>query len=89
MLQLEALWQARHALALRGGALHDRIGIARSGAQPYFTYGSRTESRAYLGLIARFGRVTVQAVEGLELDREPYEVWAIHDKGFLHLQTTF
>ena len=37
----------------------------------------------------RFGRVSLQVVEGLELDREPYEVWAVHDKGFVQLQTTF
>jgi hypothetical protein len=28
-------------------------------------------------------------IEGIELDPEPYEVWWVHDKGFLHLQTTF
>jgi hypothetical protein len=53
------------------------------------SYGSRTESRAYVGLSARFGQVSVYAVEGLELDPEPYEVWLIHDKAFLHLQTAF
>jgi hypothetical protein len=33
--------------------------------------------------------VSVHAIEGLELDKEPYKVSGIHDKGFLHLQTTF
>jgi hypothetical protein len=33
--------------------------------------------------------VSLQAIEGIELDHEPYDVWFIHDKGFLHLQTTF
>jgi hypothetical protein len=31
----------------------------------------------------------LQASEGVELDAEPYEVSFHHDKGFLHLQTTF
>jgi hypothetical protein len=53
------------------------------------TYGTRKESRAYLGLIARFGRVSIQGVEGIELDHEPYEVTLWHDKGFLQLQSTF
>ncbi len=89
VLQLDAVWRARPTLALRVGALYDRIGIARSGAQPTYSYGSRKESRAYVGLIARFGRVSVQGIEGFELDPEPYEVWGIHDKGFVNLQTTF
>jgi hypothetical protein len=69
--------------------MYDRIGIARAGVDPFFTYGSRKESRAYLGLDARFGRVSVSGVEGIELDQEPYEVTFHHDKGFLRLQTTF
>ena len=53
------------------------------------TYGTRNESRLYLGLTMRFARVVVHAVEALELDPEPYEVWGWHDKGFLSLQTHF
>jgi hypothetical protein len=89
VLQLETRWSATRALELRAGALHDRITIEASGYQPYFSYGTRTESRAYLGLAARFGNVRVEVVEGIELDAEPYEVWWVHDKGFFHLQTTF
>ena len=63
--------------------------MARSGTTPRVNYGSRHESRAYFGLDARFGRVRVSGVEGIELDPEPYEVWFHHDKGFLALQTTF
>jgi hypothetical protein len=89
VLQLDTRFEATRALHLRTGALYDRIHIENSGYQPYPTWSSRKESRAYLGLEARFGRVTVEVIEGIELDHEPYEVWFVHDKGFLHLQTTF
>lgn len=92
VIQLEALWSANSRLALRVGGLHDRITVTQAGnwpSIPYGSYGTRKESRAYVGLIARFGRVSVQGVEGIELDREPYDVAFIHDKGFLQLQTTF
>jgi hypothetical protein len=89
LLQFDAQWEARPSLIVRLGILHDQIGIAQTGTRPYSTWGSRKESRAYVGLIARFGRVSVQGLEGLELDHEAYDVWLIHDKGFLHLQTTF
>jgi hypothetical protein len=89
LLQLEARWEATRTLEVRAGGLHDRVSVVNSGYQPYSTWGSRTESRAYVGLAARFGRVSVDAIEGIELDPERYEVWWAHDKGFLHLQTTF
>lgn len=73
----------------RTGLMYDRVSIAVHGAYPGFTWGSRKESRAYVGLRAKFGRVSVQGVECIELDHEPYEVSFHHDKGFLHLQTTF
>lgn len=73
----------------RAGLMYDRVTIAVHGAAPGFTWGSRKESRAYLGLRAKFGRVSVQGIECIELDHEPYEVSFHHDKGFLHLQTTF
>jgi len=56
---------------------------------PGWTWGTRKESRAYLGLELLLGRVRVQGIEGIELDSEPYEVTFHHDKGFLQLQTTF
>ena len=92
VIQFEAFWSANSRLALRVGGLHDRITVTQAGnwpSIPYGSYGTRKESRAYVGLIARFGRVSVQGVEGIELDREPYDVAFIHDKGFLQLQTTF
>lgn len=76
-------WQAR------AGVLFDRITVADEGTPFVQTYGTRNESRAFIGLSARFGRVSIHAVEGIELDPEPYEVWLVHDKGFLHLQATF
>jgi hypothetical protein len=89
MLQLDARWEVTPAFQVRAGGLHDRIHIVHSGFQPYSTWGSRTESRAYFGISARFGRVSIEAIEGVDLDPEGYEVWWVHDKGFLHLQTTF
>jgi hypothetical protein len=54
-----------------------------------FSFGTRSESRLYLGLALRIGRIQVAGVEGIELDDEPYDVRIVHDKGFLQLQTTF
>lgn len=87
VLQLEARWSPQPAWALRIGGLHDRVTAGRRGTFP--TYGTRVESRGYVGFDARFGRVSVSAVEGIELDPERYEVWWVHDKGFLQLQATF
>ena len=33
--------------------------------------------------------LVLQEQYGIELDPEPYEVWWVHDKGFLQLQATF
>ncbi len=71
------------------GLLYDRVSVGWSGNPPGFSYGTRKESRAYFGFQALIGRVRVQAVEGIELDSEPYQVTFHHDKGFLHAQTTF
>ncbi len=87
VLQLEAR-TTRGRWALRVGGLHDRILVDVMG-DPLPGYRTRIESRGYVGLSARFGRVSLDAVEGIELDPEPYTVWLVHDKAFLHLQTTF
>lgn len=92
VIQIEAIWSANSRLGVRVGGLHDRITVTQAGnwpSIPYGSYGTRVENRAYLGLIARFGRVSMQGIEGIELDHEPYEVAFVHDKGFLQLQTTF
>lgn len=88
-LGAEIEWEARPGLTARLGGLYDRISVARSGVAFRPSYGTRTESRAYFGLAVRFGNVAISIVEGIELDPEPYEVWAVHDKGFFQLQATF
>ena len=85
----ELAWQVRDGWSASTGLLYDRIGVAQSGAPPGFTYGSRKEARATLGLQARFGKVRLQGTEGIQLSTKPYPVTFHHDKGFLHLQTTF
>lgn len=89
MVQGEVRWQATHAIAGRVGGMFDRINIGEFGSYLSHTYGTRNESRAYVGLDLRFGNVTFAGVEGIELDPEPYPVWAWHDKGFLSMQAKF
>jgi len=85
----EADWTAHPDWVFRFGLLHDRIGIAQQGAIPVDTYGTRKEARAFIGLQARFARIRVQGIEGIQLSQKPYPVTWHHDKGFLQLQTTF
>ncbi len=88
--QAELSWQATPRLTARAGGLFDRVNVANSGlAFAHLGYGTRNESRGYLGLVARFGNVSVSGVEGIELDPERYDVWLVHDKGFLQLQALF
>jgi hypothetical protein len=89
VVQLEALWDATSSLAFRLGGMADRISIDHSAVTQPFAFGSRSETRAYVALISRHGRVSLQLVEGIELDREDYDVWAVHDKGFVQLQAAF
>ncbi len=88
-LQMGAHWAVLRQLTVRLGGLYDRVGIGHVGAPVVQSQGTRNESRAYFGLMARVGRVSLTGVEGIELDPEPYEVWHHHDKGFLLMQTTF
>jgi len=72
----------------RLGGLYERVGVGR--ANPVrSSFGTRSESRLYVGLELRLGRVRVAGIEGVELDDEPYDVRIVHDKGFLQLQTAF
>jgi hypothetical protein len=73
----------------RIGYMHDQITVDRTGVTLAGGEGTRKESRAYFGLDARFGRVSVAGVEGIELDLEPYQVTFHHDKAFLQLQARF
>ena len=85
----EIAWTVKPGLVARIGGLFDRITVARSTALESLGYGTRNETRAYLGLAARFGNVSVYGVEGFELDHEPYDVVLVHDKGFLGLMARF
>ena len=87
VLQFETRW-SNQRWGARVGGLYDRISVDQTGG-PIRSYGSRKESRAYFGLSARFGQVSLNAVEGIELDHEPYDVWFVHDKAFLNIQSTF
>jgi hypothetical protein len=86
---LELRWQARPRIAGRVGGMFDRINVGELGPYHPPSYGTRNESRAYLGLELRFGNVVFGGVEGIELDPEPYDVWLWHDKGFLSMQARF
>ncbi len=86
---LEAHWPLASTVWIDVGALHDRVTVGESGPRRFPAYGTRSENRAFIGLSARFGKVHASGVEGIELDHEPYEVWGVHDKGFLHLQAGF
>ena len=88
-LQIETVWTRSERFTFRFGALHDRISVQHSAVTAPFSFGSRTESRAYVGMMAHFRGIRVQIIEGIELDREPYDVWAVHDKGFFQLQAVF
>lgn len=74
---------------LRAGGMYDRLGYDRQGVTLAESEVRNKESRAYVTLSARFGKVSVEGTEGIELDLEPYPVTWHHDKGFLKLQTTF
>jgi len=82
-------WTARSGTILRTGLLYDRIGIARAGDVPDFSYGSRKAARAIIGFEARLGSIHVKATEGIQLDHKPYPVTFHHDKAYVQLQTAF
>lgn len=86
---VEVGWQAHPRAHFRFGAMRGQIHVDEADAIPLRGYGTRHETRAFIGLQARFGRVVFQGVEGIELDSEPYDVSFHHDKGFIQLQTTF
>jgi hypothetical protein len=87
--QLETGHAFSEHLRLRAGGLYDRLGYSRVGTTLSTSEDRKKESRAYVTLQARFGNVSVEGTEGIELDSEPYQVAFHHDKGFLKLQSTF
>src|SRR5262249_9725007 len=80
--EAEVGWQAHPDWRFRAGLLYDRVGIANDGRLPGFTWFSRKESRGFLSVQARLGRVRFQGTECIELDHEAYNVTFHHDKGF-------
>lgn len=89
MPAIEAAFQAPFRTFARAGFMRNRVTVATHGLPPAWTWGTRVETRAYLALQLRLGRVLVQGIECIELDREFYDVAFIHDKGFVQIQTTF
>lgn len=97
MPMIEGSFRAKWDLGVRVGYMRNRITVSGNGGAPMFiyggsqflTFGSRYENRAFFSLQKRFGRVEIQGTEGIELDKETYPVTFHHDKGFIHIQTTF
>jgi hypothetical protein len=89
MPMIEGSFHARWNLGVRVGGMRDRVTVITRGLPNGSTPGTRVETRAFFCLQKKFGRVLVQGTEGIELDREPYPVTFHHDKGFIHVQTTF
>lgn len=89
MPMLEAAFPVPFDFFGRAGVMRNRITVVPNILVPVWTWGTRVETRAFLALQKKFGRVHLQGVECVELDREQYDVAFIHDKGFLQLQITF
>ncbi len=89
MPMVEGAFRAPLDMHARVGFMRNRITVVDAIRSPVSTWGTRVETRAFLSLQKRFGRVRLQITECLELDRELYDVAFIHDKGFVHIQTTF
>lgn len=89
MPMVEGSFRLPAALTGRLGAMRNRITVVDDGRVPVFTWGTRVETRAFLSLQKQFGRVRIQGTECIELDHEAYPVSFHHDKGFVHVQTTF
>ena len=89
MPMIEGSFRAKWNLGMRVGFMRNRITAGDDGVVPVFTFGTRVETRAFFSVHKQFGRVRIQGIEGIELDHEPYQVMFHHDKGFLHIQTTF
>ena len=89
MPMIEGSFRGPWDIGVRTGFMRNRVTVTGAGWVPVFTWGTRVETRAFIGLQKKFGRVRVQAMEGIELDHEKYDVSFHHDKGFLHIQTTF
>ena len=87
-VMLDSWFKAPWGLGARLGIMRDRVTVSENGI-PTETEGTRYEDRAIISLHKQFGRVRLQGIEGIELDKEPYPVTFHHDKGQIQLQTTF
>ncbi len=97
MPMVEGSFRAKWNTDVRVGFMRNRITVSGypggltfiDGGLRLLTFGTRVETRAFFSLQKQFGRVRIEGTEGIELDREPYPVTFHHDKGFIHIQTTF
>jgi hypothetical protein len=89
MPMVESSFRGIWNTGMRVGYMRNRVTVTQDGIPPTSTYGTRFENRLFFSLQKQFGRVRIQGTEGIELDREPYPVTFHHDKGFIHIQTTF
>ena len=92
MPMIDGEFRAGWALDMRTGLMRNRVTVVdpdKAPVSPYFTFGTRVETRAFVSIGKQFGRVRLQGTECIELDHEIYPVAFHHDKGFIHLQTTF
>ena len=86
---VESWFHGPWELGIHVGAWRDRVTVTGDVWELAKSEGTRYEDRAFFSLQKLFGRVRLQGIEGIELDKEPYQVTFHHDKGFLQLQTTF
>ena len=89
MPMIEGSFRAKWDFGVRVGFMRNRVTVVDPNGVPGYTEGTRVETRAFFSLQRTFGRVRLEGTEGIELDREPYQVVFHHDKGFVHIQTTF
>jgi len=89
MPTLETEFQLPLGIGTRAGYIHNRVTVVQIGVVPTFTWGTRKENRLFIALQKRFGKVLVEGTEGIELDKEGYDVAFVHDKGFVHVMVPF
>ena len=86
---LETAFQLPLQMRMSTGYMLNRITVVEQGTPPTGSYGTRHENRMYITLRVRVGRVLVEGTEGIELDKEKYDVAFVHDKGFVHILVPF
>jgi hypothetical protein len=89
MPTLQTTFRLPLEIGARAGYMYNRVTVVREGNPPTGSWGTRRENRLFISLQKRFGRVLVQGTEGIELDKEGYDVAFVHDKGFVHVMFPF